>query len=347
MITDLPTADDLNGSALALLNMAWETALGVFRLIEGTQLETWDDDGSVREEYHTSRQPALRHALVMVHQGQELGLKARIAEVSPYLLLIGEPRLWPSGSDRRPTPFEEFRTLDAADLVRVHNTVCDTMLDANFTRLFKEGRRARNKIVHLGGHRIVSDARDILILILDTHAALFPEARWAASRMDYEFNDGYAIAGGTGVETGLLNDFELLQRVIAPRYIRQHYGFDKRRRSFMCLSCSSDQLDWEAGSRFAQLVDGSDDQLFCAVCTDTQTVLRETCGVDACRCDMLSTDDYKWGTCLHCNQVSEAREPIRRARHRALMDAHIAAEQEVATDDGSPSLDGEPASPLE
>ena len=55
-----------------------------------------------------------------------------------------------------------------------------------------------HKSVHLGGHRIVSDARDILILILETHAALYPDIRWAAARMDHELNDGYAIAGGTG-----------------------------------------------------------------------------------------------------------------------------------------------------
>lgn len=327
MITDLPTSEDLNGSARALLNMAWETALGVFRQLERAQLETWDDDGSVREEYHASRQPALRHALVMVHQAQELGLKARIASISPYLLLVGEPRLWPSGADRRSTSFEEFRTLDAADLVRVHNTVCDAPLDANFTRLFEEGRRARNKIVHLGGHRIVSDARDILILILDTHAALFPEMRWAAARMDHELNDGYAIVGGAGVETGLLNDFELLQKVLAPRYIRQHFRFDKRHKAFMCLDCSSEQLDWDAGSRFAQLLKGTEDQLFCAVCARIKTVLRGICGVNGCRCDVLAGDDYKWGTCLHCNQVNDAREAIRRARRVAAMNAHIADER--------------------
>lgn len=160
MITDLPTAEDIDGSALALLNMAWETALGVFRLPENSELENWDDDGSVRAEYHEARQPALRHALVMVHQAQELGIKARIAAVSAYLLLTGEPRLWPAKCDKRPTSFEEFRTIDASELIRVHDTVCAAPLDANFTRLFEEGRRARNKIVHLGGHRIVSDARD-------------------------------------------------------------------------------------------------------------------------------------------------------------------------------------------
>lgn len=337
MITDLPAAGDLDNSARSLLNMAWDTALGVFRLLERTELETWDDDGSVREDYHAARQPALRHALVMVHQAQELGLKARIAAVSPYLLLGGEPRLWPARPDRQPTSFEEFRTIDASDLVRVHNTVCATPLDANFMRMFEEGRRARNKIVHLGGHRIVSDARDILILILETHAALYPDIRWAAARMDHELNDGYSIAGGTGVETSLLNDFALLQQVVAPRYIRQHFGFDKRRRSFMCLGCSSDQLDWEDGSRFAQLVEGSEDQMTCAVCTRTAMVRRETCGVDGCRCDALSTYDYKWGTCLHCNQVSEAREPICRAQHSAAIDARMAAEADpLGPDHGDP-----------
>jgi hypothetical protein len=329
MITDLPTANDLNGSVFALLNMAWETALGVFGLLERSELENWDDDGSVRAEFHASRQPALRHALVMVHQAQELGLKARIADVSPYLLLAGEPRLWPARCDRRPTSFEEFRTIDAADLVRVHDMVCTAPLESNFARLFEEGRRARNKIVHLGGHRMISDARDILLLILQTASALFPDRRWAAIRMDYELSDGYAITGAQDVEMGLLADFALLQNVLPPRYIRRYFGFDRKRRAYICLSCSSEELDWQDGSRFAQLVEGTEDQLFCAVCATIYPVLREACGIKGCRCDVLASDNYRWGTCLHCNRINEAREATSRAKQRVCMDARIAAAREA------------------
>lgn len=151
-----------------------------------------------------------------------------------------------------------------------------------------------------------------------------------SARMDHELNDGYAIAGGTGVETGLLNDFALLQQVVAPRCIRQHFGFDKRRRFFMCLGCSSNQLDWEGGSRFAQLVEGSEDQMICAVCTRTEIVLRETCGVGGCRCDVLSTYDYNGEPA--CTAIVSAKRASR-AQHRAAIDARIAAEAESSGPD--------------
>lgn len=266
MIVDIPSANDLKDFALDLLNMAWDTALGVFRMLERSKLEDWDDDGSVRQAYHESRQPELRHAYVLIHQAQELGLKAAIANVSPYLLIVGEPRLWPSQHKRRDIPFEEFRTIDAADLVRIHDMVSPDRLPADFVQMFEEGRRSRNKIVHLGGHGVVADGRELLMSVLKTSAALFPERPWATYRYEAELNSGYAVTGAEDIEMGLLNDFALLQRVLEPRHIRCYFNYDRRRPSYVCLSCSAEERDWTDPSRFAQLVEGRSDQLFCAVC---------------------------------------------------------------------------------
>lgn len=75
-------------------------------------------------------------------------MKSRIAEVSPYLLIGRDPKDWPKGVGVRAVPFSEFRTIDAADLLKVHNTFCQPSLDEGF-RVFWEGvRRERNRITH-------------------------------------------------------------------------------------------------------------------------------------------------------------------------------------------------------
>jgi hypothetical protein len=307
MITDVATSEDLKRSALDLLVMAWETALDTFRKLERSQIEDWDTDGSARADYDAARQPALRHAHVWVHQAQELGLKARIAEVSPYILLVGDPRTWPRPGRDGIVSFSDFRTIDAADLIRVHDTVCPTRLPADFVRRFDEGRRSRNRIVHLGGHGIAADARELLLRILDTAQVLFSERLWMSYRMESALSDVDSIVVGQGVEWGLVADFALLIGILTPAVLRRHFGYSTRRRSYVCLNCSTDERDYQEPSRFAQLVSNKGNQLFCPVCTDTHTVLREACSKPGCRSDVLWAKDYKVGTCLICTNCDEPK----------------------------------------
>jgi hypothetical protein len=113
------------------------------------------DDGSAQRDYHAASQRSLANALAIIQQAQELGLKSRIAAVSPYLLIAGDPRGWPKNS-AGDLSFSEFRTIDASDLIRVHNTVCSTGVDDRFVQVFEDTRRRRNLIVHLGRHRVRS-----------------------------------------------------------------------------------------------------------------------------------------------------------------------------------------------
>src|SRR5262245_27632570 len=129
MITDIPTAEELARSSLDLLNMAWTSVCAVLSTLEESGVKEWDHDGRARREYHAASQPSLGNALAVVQQAQELGMKSRIAAVSPFLLISGEPRGWPKGSHRHDTSFAEFRTVDAADLIRMHDTVCSTRID--------------------------------------------------------------------------------------------------------------------------------------------------------------------------------------------------------------------------
>ena len=307
MIRNIPSADDLGGSAIELLVMAWDAAIGTFGLLAQSSMDEWDTDGSARADYHAAQQPALRHAHVWVHQAQELGVKARIAAVSPYILLVGDPRSWPKPAAGGDIEFNDFRTIDANDLVRVHDTVCDRRLPAAFVQKFEAARRSRNKIVHLGGRGVAADAREILLSVLDTAELFFPEHRWASYLMNAALNDPVAIAHDHGVEAGLLGNFGIVTEVLSPAMLRRHFGYDSRRRAYVCLNCSTDERDWQAPSRFAQLPSRGDDKLFCPVCTATHHVLRIGCVAPGCRSDVLWGSDYKIGTCLLCLAVDSDR----------------------------------------
>lgn len=307
MITDIPTADDLKRSAIDLLVMAWETALESIRAPRRSQMSEWDSDGSVRAKYDAARQPVLRHAHVWVHQAQELGLKSLIAEVSPYILLVGDPRTWPKPDRGGHASFSGFRTIDAADLVRVHDTVCPTKLPVDFVRQFEEGRRNRNKIVHLGGHGIRADAREVVLRVLNVAEILFSDRRWASYLMGAAFDSGEAVIASDVVEWGLLADFALIVEILTPVELRRHFRFEKKRRGYICLTCSSEERGHQDPSRFAQLVVNDGEQLFCPICTETHTVLREKCSKPGCRGSVLWASDYKVGTCLTCNHRNDAR----------------------------------------
>lgn len=307
MITDVPDANSLRDAAIELLNMAWDTGLEVFRILSYVEAAAWDEDGSARRDYHRARQPALRHAHVLVHQAQELGLKAAIAEVSPYLLLAAEPRLWPRPDAQRNISFADMRTIDAADLLRIHAVVCTQPLTADFIRQFEAGRRTRNKIVHLGGDGIAADAKALLLQILATAEALIPDRSWPEMRYDSEHQGAEAVIGASNFEMVLLADFALLQEVLEPRYLRRFFGYDRRRRSFACLPCTTEERENSAPSRFAQLDPNDPTNLYCPTCCTIYPVLREPCSVSSCRSDVLWAEDYKAGTCLTCCHQDKAR----------------------------------------
>ena len=118
----------------------WETALSSFRKLEPAEIGAWDTDGTARADYEDACFPVLRHASVWVHQAQELGLKARIACVSPYLLIAGDPRgRGPARKDacRSTTPVQLTRPISFAFMTPSARPNCRP------TSFVARGRQAR------------------------------------------------------------------------------------------------------------------------------------------------------------------------------------------------------------
>jgi hypothetical protein len=301
MIVDIPTHEELARSSLDLLNMAWDSACEIIAGLENSEVKSWDDDGSAQREYHAASQPSLANALVVIQQAQELGLKARIAVVSPYLLIAGDPRGWPKGSTNN-VSFSEFRTIDASDLIRVHNAVCAVRVDDRFVQVFEDTRRRRNLIVHLGRKRQSEDAKALLLLILRTVKALFPDRRWASERYDFALRDRYtAIGGQDHVEVGHVNQFEMLRGILPAKELRDSFNFEKRARRYICLHCTAEERNMAGESTpLAQLHPNTPEatSLYCCTCGSEYPVTRMRC--PHCKSDVFSVEDNGVGVCLTC-----------------------------------------------
>jgi hypothetical protein len=151
MITEIPTPADFHSAGINQLYLAWEITIQAIGGLE--DLKDYNvEGGSEKEEaeestslFWTKSQPALANAYALVQQAMEMALKGRITETSPYLLIARDPKDWPRGVDKQDVPFSEFRTIDSADLIRLHNTFFSPPLDEQFQSFWSEVRRERNK----------------------------------------------------------------------------------------------------------------------------------------------------------------------------------------------------------
>lgn len=147
MINDVPSPQDFLDSGVELFDFAWDTAAALW-----TNLSEAEDCGidcaEVSGEYWTAAKRRLTTALAMTQQGVEFILKGKIAEISPYLLIAEGPSRWPSPYDGHELTFSEFKTVDAQDLIRLHDTVQKVQLSPSFVDQFNALRKKRNTIAH-------------------------------------------------------------------------------------------------------------------------------------------------------------------------------------------------------
>ena len=82
-----------------------------------------------------------------MQQGVELILKGKITYISPYLLITDSPSKWPSPYKDNEISFSQFRTLDAQDLIKVHDIFADAKISDEFAKLYNSLREKRNAII--------------------------------------------------------------------------------------------------------------------------------------------------------------------------------------------------------
>jgi len=319
MIKDLPTPEQFEQVAIDLLNLAWTSAADLTHNLNVAR-EGWDDDAIDREitdDYWKAAQRPLATAISLVQQAMEFLLKARIATVSPYLLLTDE---WPRGCDARDATFSEFKTIDANELIRMHNTVIPTRLDQTFVAFFNELRQLRNTATHsLIADRRFSE-REIFVSILKTNSFLLAPKTWIEIRRAYLDRDPIAVTHSTDFSAArLAQDITVAIDVMTPADTLTYFGFDKRSRAYCCPACIRRCAEGELGigeaePRLAQLIEKNPEctQAKCVLCRGMIEVTRGPCAHEGCPGNVIEKYNR---VCMTCNRYQPGAEPTSNCDH--------------------------------
>jgi hypothetical protein len=300
MITDIPTSDDFHAAGLSQIYLAWQVAMQTVQDYDQAtyyKLEEEIDQGDVAEYWRRS-QPALANAFSLIQQGVELALKGRIAAISPFLLL-GDPADWPGNGGHKDLPFGDFRTLDAKDLVKVHNCIRTPALGDSFQNFWDQLRRDRNKIMHSVTAQSFEPG-SLVLTILTAVEELFAEVPWHRRLSDMIADGRYGAFGyGDDNHNIVLGQIDIALKHLKPSDADRFFGFDTKRRSYTCPHCYFESnRDWQdVWPRFAQFPtkEPGATSLSCFLCGKPSEVERIKCQNGDCPGDVLFE-----GMCLTC-----------------------------------------------
>ncbi|WP_062177783.1 hypothetical protein [Sphingopyxis sp. C-1] len=304
MITEIPTPAEFREAGLNQLYLAWQ--ISIQAVLDYEQIEEaygdYIDEGEKEQaaaQYWTKSQPALANAFGLIQQAMEMALKGRIAAISPLLLIARDPKDWPKGADSRPVPFSEFRTLDAADLVKVHNSFAAPPLDDNFRSFWDDVRRDRNRIMHSVSVKTF-DPSLLVRTMMETIKSLFDDESWPNRLKAMEFDGRYAAYGlRDDSQNVVMNQIDVALRHLDPAEKRRYFGFDPNRRTYLCPKCydHADTKWQDEWPRLAQLMDRKKDcsAIRCVICEDVFQVERRSCNHAGCQGNVLHN-----GLCLTC-----------------------------------------------
>ena len=311
MIIDVPTSADFKNAGINLLNLAWDSTISL--LIQRSDYRDISQFSLVTERYWKASQPILSSSLALVQQGVEFFLKGKIAEVSPYLLLAGQPSGFPKNSNKQNTSFSDFRTIDAQDLMRVYDTFCEVRLSDEFHQWYDELRKLRNKLMHTVDKTIAINDKEVLIKILEASDYCINPRSWIDIRSQYLMKspDEYLFQDvPIGDDERIAYHLDQLQREImtsieylAPEHGKRFFGFQKSENRYLCLHC----LSVRAGEHGFDFSDADNILLFTAQILDSGLS-----PFDLVHCIFCEGNyRYKIEKCKNCgNMIADAKNGL-------------------------------------
>jgi hypothetical protein len=318
MILDVPSHKDFIAEARVLLNLAWEELRDIAEKIDYVlgrrdelvlRLDFLEERNEVRrnaeedEFYRQKQEDELLRAIqrplgicrTLIAQSAEYYLKAKIAEVSPYILIKDEHSKWP-GRDQR---FADYRTIDASDLVRVcRSTLADPPSD-EFVMLFEELRTVRNFYTHgiaPAPSLTLKDACDEPMRLILAIADFLDSEGWIPTRKWYlnNYSPGQILSHYDYAHEELVTDVLWLLERLTPTECRRFLYFDRKvGRNYLCLDCCAGEYDTHPDARFVKV---NGEQGYCFVCQRHFPLLLRDCEQPDCKGSVSSVEK----TCLSC-----------------------------------------------
>lgn len=300
MIIDIPTPNDFKHAGISYLNIAWGIVLDLATDLEIARVDEWDSTGEVSDEYWGAAQKPLATVTSLLQQGIEFLIKSRVADVSPFLLIDGSPRDWPKKCNKRDTPFSEFKSIDAQELIRAHDTISKYPFTDQFINLYENIRVRRNTIMHTVDPKLRFTSLDIILNILESSEILLGPQQWIKIREAYLEQDPISVVHSTdSVGIRLIDECLNLIDNLKASELKKYFDFHTRQRRYFCYTCQKEDQTGMLAVTTAQLKPNtpSSKYVFCFVCRRTSEVIRTSCSDKSCRGNVIDAID---GTCLTC-----------------------------------------------
>jgi len=296
---DIPTANDFFISGKELFDFSWEIVAKLLGDIDDAEYYG-ENSEEVSDSYWAAAKRRLTTALSITQQGVELILKGKIAEISPYLLIVDPPSKWPSPYDGKAVSFLDFRTVDAQDLIRVIDTFADEPMPSDFVEQFHQLREKRNRIMHSVDKKLVVNVTEVVESLLFMHKSLFPEENWASVRLRFLDVSPESELGANEYSRNIVcREISLVIELLKPSKVKTYLGIDKKQRRYICPACY-DEANKDQGFEYYLAVlkpKGPDsNKLYCPICNSTHTVVRQICKEKNCPGNVMSEEGY----CLTC-----------------------------------------------
>jgi hypothetical protein len=286
MIVGVPDHHILKNTAIGWMNLAWDIAIDEARAFQDAEFlyndiehEHGADVAKTAIAKHwNAKRLLLNNAVSLLQQSLEITLKAKIAEVSPFLLIAGDPRSWPRPKDgSNVIDFSSFRTIDAVQLCSAVNTVSAVPLSNAFVEFYDRLRQSRNKIAHLNASAVIVEVKSLLVDILMAQRHLFPDIRWTTFRHGYlRSTEQYDDKGPRFYEDDytpdvMTSEVKTALQVLDSHHLKEFLYFDDTREVYRCPNCLDERSKHADDEReFVQLT--GPDSLQCIVCLSNYSV---------------------------------------------------------------------------
>jgi hypothetical protein len=317
MIINIPTKADFDESANNLLNLAWDqitALLNEYSQLSDTFYDSEFDEGDKTRYWSAARQ-TLTTSLTLIQQAVEFFIKGRIVAISPFLLISGTASSWPKGANSTDVSFSSFRSIDAQDLIKVHDTVCAEKFADKFIQFNNEMREQRNKIIHTVDKQVEVHPEKLLESILFVHDYFLVSHKWLQSRKSYSYNQPsnsprHIRSEGLNepyILLELLKDMEIIVNNLPPKTVKEYFGFDKKSHALHCPKCyqKASEMDFfdhelleETFKPYRKVKDKNYD---CVICGHHGQLASTRCTEDYCESPHI---DYESGLCLNCGCVN-------------------------------------------
>ena len=300
MIVDIPNENDFFEGGLSMLNLAWTAVASFYIDLEYSEIDEMDEEENAEQAYWKAAQQPISVALALAQQGIELLLKGKIAKVSPFLLLAGGSRDWPARCNEKNIPFADFRTVEAHELIKIHDTISSNRVSESFKVQFENLRRLRNIIFHGVDKRLKLTGEDVFRTVLEAINCLYEPRSWIRLRRSYLENSPKSVVYSyPSVELILISEALHLIKILKPSETKKYLGFDKKRRRYICYNCALECSDAGIEPKTAILDPNTSDseRIYCFICEKHYPVLRERCHQPGCRGNVLEAADR---VCLTC-----------------------------------------------